>query len=166
MFIVRDGRKEDCIAIESMIKELAVYEKMPNGPEIDHKVLEKDGFGEERLFRTLVSQMVDTNQVVGYALYFYKYSTWVGKGLWMEDLYVKPEFRKLGIGKALVAGVAKKAAQESCDRLEWNCLDWNQTSIDFYKGLGAEDLTASEGWHTFRLDKQHIKEIADKSNLQ
>lgn len=166
MFIIRDGRKDDCIAIEEMIKELAVYEKMPNGPQIDHKVLERDGFGEERLFRTLVAQMVDDKQVVGYALYFYKYSTWVGKGLWMEDLYVKPQFRKLGIGRALVTGVAKKAAQESCDRLEWNCLDWNRSSIDFYKSLGAQDLTADEGWHTFRLSKQQIKDIASESDSQ
>src|SRR5690348_6861343 len=101
MFKIREGIVEDCIAIEDMIKELAVYEKMPTGPQIDYKTLERDGFGDEKLFTTFVAEMMDSRQLVGYALFFNKYSTWNGKCLFMEDIYVKPEFRRLGIGDSL-----------------------------------------------------------------
>lgn len=167
MFAIREGRKEDCVAIEAMIREWAEYENLPNGPEIDHKILERDGFGEQRLFRTLVAQTAD-KEVVGFALYYDKYSTWVGKSLWMEELYVRSEFRRRGIGKALIAGLAKKGAQKGYNRLELNCYLWNLIGIDFIKGFGAQDATAAHGLeqlHTFRFNKEQMKEIGAKSNL-
>ncbi|XP_054155425.1 thialysine N-epsilon-acetyltransferase-like [Oppia nitens] len=170
-YTIREGVKDDCAAIEQLIKELAVYERMPDGPKIDRTILERDGFGDGptgRLFRTFVAQLDDDNskQIVGYALYFYKYSTWEGKGIWLEDLYVRPEYRGKSIGLSLFGAVANQAVLEDCCRLEWNCLDWNQSSICFYKKLNGVDLTESEGWHTFRLTPEHFRQLANKYGQQ
>ncbi len=167
MFTIREGIKEDCLSIEAMIKELAVYEKMPNGPQIDCKQLEIDGFNDDynkRLFHTFVAQLNTTKELIGYVLYFYKYSTWNGRCLWMEDIYVKPQYRRNGIGFKLWQSVAKHAVRESCARLEFNVLDWNSNSIQFYLKFGAINLTQTEGWNTFRLNTNHIKLLAQLEN--
>ena len=164
MFKIRVGEREDCIAIEALIKELAAYEKMPNGPKIDHKVLAEDGFGDQRLFWTFVAELQETKEIIGYSLFFWKYSTWNGRCLWMEDLYVKPEYRGHGIGRQLFIEVMRFAERHSCHRVEWNCLDWNQNSISFYKKFGAIDLTEKEGWHTFRLERQQINKLSKESD--
>ncbi|CAG2110685.1 unnamed protein product [Medioppia subpectinata] len=170
MFTIRVGVREDCAAIEGMIRELAVYEKMPDGPKIDRRVLETDGFDRsgDPLFRTFVAERTDneSRELIGFALYFYKYSTWEGKGLWMEDLYVKPEHRGSGVGYALLRAVAKQTADEGCARLEWNCLDWNHSSIEFYKKLKAVDLTEADGWHCFRLTAHQCSQLVSPSPQQ
>jgi diamine N-acetyltransferase len=167
MFTIREGIKEDCLSIEAMIKELAVILKIPNGPKIDYKQLEIDGFNDDynkRKFYTFVAQLNTTKQLIGYVLYFYKYSTWSGRCVWMEDIYVKPQYRRIGVGFKLWQSVAKRAFKESCARLEFNVLDWSSDSIQFYQKFGAINLTQTEGWNTFRLNTKQIKLLAQFEN--
>ncbi|KAL1274422.1 hypothetical protein QQF64_027236 [Cirrhinus molitorella] len=137
--------------------ELAVYEKMPDQVKISHKELERDGFGRNPFYQCLVAEVSedhkskDGHTKVGYSLFFYTYSTWKGRTVYMEDLYVMPEYRGKGIGKALMATVAKVAKEQHCVRLQFSVLDWNKPSLDFYLAKGAEDLTAKEGWHFLRF---------------
>ena len=166
MLKIRAGIKEDCIAIEAMIKELGVYEKRkdgPNGPIIDRKILERDGFGEQQLLRTIVAEY-DSKLLIGYALYFFKYSTYTGKSLYLEDLYVKPDYRHSGAGRALLTAVTKEGAQHFCHYIEWSCLHSNHDSIRFYLKFGAKQIADNDGWLSFKLDKQQMEFIVNESD--
>uniref|UniRef100_A0A8C6SEL9 Spermidine/spermine N1-acetyltransferase family member 2b n=1 Tax=Neogobius melanostomus TaxID=47308 RepID=A0A8C6SEL9_9GOBI len=116
--------------------------------------LERDGFCQNPFFECLVAEVSDEHRskdghtVVGYGLYYYTYSTWKGRSVYLEDLYVMPEFRGNGIGKGLMCKVAKV----KCVRLQLAVLDWNSPARDFYAAKGAQDLTDSEGWHFIRFD--------------
>ncbi|CDQ87318.1 unnamed protein product, partial [Oncorhynchus mykiss] len=101
--------------------------------------------------------------VVGYALYFYTYSTWKGRSVYMEDLYVMPDFRGKGIGTGLMAKVAQVGVEKQCVRLQLSVLDWNKPSLDFYIAKGAEDLTAKEGWHFLRFHGQTLDTLAKEA---
>ncbi|XP_055790993.1 diamine acetyltransferase 2b isoform X2 [Salvelinus fontinalis] len=105
----------------------------------------------------------DGYTVVGYALYFYTYSTWKGRSVYMEDLYVMPDFRGKGIGKGLMAKVAQVGVETQCVRLQLSVLEWNKPSLDFYIARGAEDLTAKEGWHFLRFDGQTLDTLAKEA---
>ncbi|CAG2114594.1 unnamed protein product, partial [Medioppia subpectinata] len=149
-----------------MIRELAVYEKMPEEPRLDRQVLERDGFDRsgDPLFRTFVAERTaddGSREPIGYALYYSKYNTWEGRTLWMEDLYVKSEYRGSGVGFALMQAVTKQTVDEGCARLEWNCLDWNQK---FYKKLGAINSTETDGWQCYRLTAHQCSQLANASH--
>ncbi|XP_029524612.1 diamine acetyltransferase 2b isoform X3 [Oncorhynchus nerka] len=101
--------------------------------------------------------------VVGYALYFYTYSTWKGRSVYMEDLYVMPDFRGKGIGTGLMAKVAQVGVEKQCVRLQFSVLEWNKPSLDFYIAKGAEDLTAKEGWHFLRFHGQSLDTLAKEA---
>ncbi|XP_062341194.1 diamine acetyltransferase 2b [Osmerus eperlanus] len=165
-FTIRAARKDDCKDISRMIMELAIYEKMPDQVKISHKELERDGFSSNSFFECLVAEVPeedktkDGHTVVGYALYFYTYSTWKGRSVFMEDLYVMPEFRGKGIGKGLMSKVAKEGKGKQCARLQLTVLDWNTPSLDFYVAKGAHDLTANEGWHFLRFDEEAMANLA------
>ncbi|KAJ0062127.1 hypothetical protein NL108_015713, partial [Boleophthalmus pectinirostris] len=138
--------------------ELAVFEKMPDQVKISYQELERDGFCQNPFFECLLAEVSDEqiskcgHTVVGYALYFYTYSTWKGRTVYIEDLYVMPEFRGNGIGKSLMSKVAKVNLEKQCVRLQLSVLDWNSQARDFYAAKGAEDLTDSQGWHFIRFD--------------
>ncbi|XP_072301670.1 diamine acetyltransferase 2b isoform X2 [Eucyclogobius newberryi] len=154
---IRAARKEDCKDIARMIMELAVFEKMPDQVNISVEELERDGFCPNPFFECLIAEMSDEHNskcltVVGYALYFFTYSTWKGPTVFLEDLYVMPEFRGNGVGKGLMSKVAKVAKEKRCVRLQLAVLDWNSPARDFYAAKGAQDLTDSEGWHFIRFD--------------
>lgn len=161
MFIVRPGRVEDCDQIMEMIIELAIYEKFPDGPKITAETLKRDGFCENPLFRLFVAELEDTKQIIGYTLYFYKYSTWEGRGMWLEDFYVREAYRKIKVGYSLFKATVKQALSENCARFEWNVLDWNQVAIDFYKKQNAINLTEIDGWNTYRLDFNAMKQLCE-----
>uniref|UniRef100_A0A3P8ZPD2 Diamine acetyltransferase 2 n=1 Tax=Esox lucius TaxID=8010 RepID=A0A3P8ZPD2_ESOLU len=150
-FKIRAARKEDCKDISRMIMELAVYEKMPEQVKISNEDLERDGFSPNPFFECLIAEVSDEYMnkdgytIVGYTVYFYTYSTWKGRSVYMEDLYVMPEFR----------AVAKR-----CVRLQFSVLEWNKPSLDFYFTKGAEDLTAKEGWHFLRFHGQALDQLA------
>ncbi|XP_032784278.1 thialysine N-epsilon-acetyltransferase isoform X1 [Daphnia magna] len=159
-YAVRKAIKEDCESIQRLIQELADYEKMPNGPQLDPKTLEQDGFGTRPFFEAFVAVEKESNQIIGFALYFFTYSTWQGKSLYMEDIYVQLQHRRKGVGLSLLRSVSQVALSENCVRLNFSVLNWNSPSIEFYKSLGASDLTEKEGWHCFRMNRAEIEQLA------
>lgn len=129
--IIRTGSKTDIPAILGLIKELAAYEKAPHDVEVTIEQMEEWGFGNDKLFDFFVAEK--NNTIVGMALYYYKYSTWKGKCLFLEDIIVTESERQHGYGKLLFNEVAKVAKQQQVKRMEWQVLDWNEPAIKFYK---------------------------------
>uniref|UniRef100_A0A3B3YYW2 N-acetyltransferase domain-containing protein n=1 Tax=Poecilia mexicana TaxID=48701 RepID=A0A3B3YYW2_9TELE len=135
----------------------------------DDNELERDGFCQNPFFECLVAEVPEEHKskegftVVGYALYFYTYSTWRGRSVYLEDLFVMPEFRGNGIGKGLLCKVAEVGRKKECVRLQLSVLDWNKPSRDFYAAKGAQDLTVSEGWHFIRFDGQNLDNLANEA---
>lgn len=153
---IRQARPEDAAAIYDMIYELAVYEKAPEEVVTTPDEIRKTLFGADSKTEALIAE--DAGRVVGYAVFFTSYSTWLGRnGIYMEDLYVSPEYRNKGAGKALLKKIAQCAVERDCGRLEWSVLDWNQSAIDFYLSIGA--LTQSE-WVRYRLDGDALRAFA------
>lgn len=138
--------KKDVPMILKLIKELARYEKLEDEVAATEEILEEWLFEKKRA--EVIFPMVD-GEVVGYALFFHNFSTFLGRaGIYLEDLFICPEYRGNGYGKATIGKLASIAAERGCGRLEWSCLDWNQPSIDFYLSLGAEPM---KGWTVYRL---------------
>ncbi|XP_054611846.1 thialysine N-epsilon-acetyltransferase-like [Dunckerocampus dactyliophorus] len=164
---IRPATRVDCKDISRMIMELAVYEKMPDQVKITCEELERDGFHQNPFFECLVAEVPEENKddftTVGFALYFYIYSTWKGRSMHLEDLYVMPQFRGFGIGKSLLNAVAQVAKEKRCARLQLNVLDWNTASRDFYAAKGAQDLTVEEGRHLVRFDGQSLENLANET---
>jgi GNAT superfamily N-acetyltransferase len=153
---IRIGTKQDLPRLRELIVELAVYEKEPNAVEVTLKELEKDGFGENALFSFFVAEINGVTQ--GIALHYFKYSTWKGKCLFLEDIVVNQEYRGQGIGKLLFDEIVKVAAENQCKRLEWQVLKWNTPAIEFYKNKYNANL--DEEWLNGRLVGNQIQEIA------
>jgi len=144
---IRSATPADVPTILQFIHDLATYEKMDHEVEATEESLQQTLFG-PRPFAECVLAFLD-DQVGGFAIYFHNFSTFLAKpGLYLEDLYVKPEFRGEGLGQALITHVATLANQRHCGRMEWSVLDWNQSAIEFYESLGAERM---EEWTTCRL---------------
>lgn len=151
---IRQATKQDLKTVLYFIKELAKYEKMEN------EVIATEALLNEWIFERKIAQalLISENNIdVGFALYFFNFSTFLGKGgLYLEDLYVLPEHRKKGYGKALFKKLAQIAMDNNCGRMEWVCLNWNQSSIDFYLSLGATPLNE---WTTYRLTEKELKNM-------
>lgn len=133
---LRKGVKEDIPAIFALINELALYEKAPEEVITNVQQMEEDGFGENAIYKFIVAEM--NNEIVGMALYYWKYSTWKGKGIYLDDIIVTEKHRRKGIGKLLMDEVIKIAAREKANKLEWQVLDWNEPAINFYKKYNVE----------------------------
>jgi GNAT superfamily N-acetyltransferase len=136
MLRIRPGKVEDVALLRTMIRELAEFEHELEDVTIREEDLARDGFGVNPRFRTLIAEW--DGQPAGYALFFNYFSTWSGRGLFLEDLFVRERFRVRGIGKALLAEVARIAADEHCYGIHWEVLDWNEKAIALYRALGAE----------------------------
>ncbi len=149
---LRDATSDDVPFILKMIHALAVYEKEPQEVTITQEELLRDGFGPQPLYQSLILEL--EGQPVGFALYYHRYSTWKGKTLYLEDLFVIPEARGSGLGKQAMYELARRAYETGCVRFEWQVLDWNQPAIDFYNSLGARLLPE---WVNCRLDKVGIQ---------
>jgi GNAT superfamily N-acetyltransferase len=137
---VRPATPADIPQILKFVRDLATYEREPDAVLATEADLLRDGFGPTKRFGCIIAELIGGDTVIpaGFALYFYSYSTWRGHaGMYLEDLYVSPEHRGKGIGKALITRVAAIAVAEGCPRFEWSVLDWNTPSIDFYHQLGA-----------------------------
>jgi GNAT superfamily N-acetyltransferase len=143
-------------AVLDLIKELAIFEKEPNAVVITVQDLQRDGFCENPLFYTFVAEIDNSDnekQIVGVALYYYRYSTWKGRTLHLEDLIVKEKMRGSGCGFALYSEIIKQGKKENVRRIEWNVLDWNQPAIDFYEKSGAKVLS---DWCNVQMDEAGI----------
>ncbi|NCD34366.1 MAG: GNAT family N-acetyltransferase [Spartobacteria bacterium] len=146
-FHIRTAEPGDAVLILSFIKDLAEYEKMSHDVVADEAQLNKTLFGDDPKAFVLIGQY--EREPVAFALYFYNYSTFLGKpGIYLEDLYVQPAFRGKGLGKAMLKELATRAVAEDCGRLEWSVLDWNQPAIDFYRSQGAIPM---DEWTVFRV---------------
>lgn len=162
MFNLRPATPEDVSLILALIRELALYEREPDAVHATEADLLRDGFGQRKVFDCLIAELDDqgVKTPAGFALYFHNYSTWRGRaGIHLEDLFVRPEFRGQGIGKALITRVAAIAAEEGCHRFQWDVLEWNTPAIGFYNSLGAQMLTE---WRIMRVADQDLKALAAK----
>lgn len=148
---VRKAIKEDVPAILGLIKALAEFEKAPQEVSVTEDMLLVDGFSDQPLFYTIVG--IVNEEIVGMALYFYKYSTWKGKVLHLEDLIVKQSERGKGYGKILLNEIISVAKSEDLKRIDWQVLDWNTPAVQFYESIGAE---IQKEWWNCRLDKQNL----------
>ncbi len=155
MLSIRPAAREDVRLILEFIRDLAEYERAPECAVATEPDLLRDGFGLEPKFRCVIATW--DGVPAGFALYFYNYSTWQGRpGLYLEDLFVRPEFRGKGIGKALLLHLAQIAVRENCGRFQWQVLDWNTPAIEFYESLGAKTL---KEWLTMRLDGKALERL-------
>ena len=155
-FIIRPAQPQDMEAVLALIQGLADYEHMSDQVTGTPEDMRRAMF-EENVSRCLIAEA--DGVPVGYAIYFYLYSTFIcKKGLFLEDLYLKPDARGKGWGKQLIGAVIDVANRENCCRMEWHCLDWNTPSQEFYKSLGAKPLDAWTGW---RLTRSDIEALAD-----
>lgn len=153
---IRPAQPVDCAVICDLIRELAVYEKLENEAVATPAQLEAHLFGANVKAHAMIAEV--DGKAAGFALYFYNFSTFLGKpGIYLEDLFVKPDYRALGIGKLLLKELAAIAVREDCGRLEWSVLDWNEPAIGFYKKIGAR---AMDEWTVYRLDGAALKELA------
>jgi GNAT superfamily N-acetyltransferase len=153
---IRKATIEDAELILEFIKALALYEKLENDVSANKNLILKNLFGENTKAYCLIAEY--ENEAAGFAIYFYNFSTFLAKpGLYLEDLFVKPEFRAKGIGKALIKELAKIAIEEDLGRIEWWVLDWNTPSIEIYKSLGAIPM---DEWTVFRVTADKFKSLA------
>lgn len=154
-FQIREATREDSQIIYDFIVGIATYEKMLDEVEGDVSDVCETIFDKQQA-HVLIAE--EDAKPVGFAIYFYNYSTFkTRRGLYLEDIFVIPEMRGKGYGRALLLHLAKLAHEKDCGRMEWCCLDWNQASIAFYKSLGA---IAMEEWTTYRFDENRLSEIA------
>lgn len=149
--IIREATKDDMKSVLDLIQELATFEKEPNAVEIRVEDLIRDGFSENPLFQCLVAEVKET--IVGIALYYYRYSTWKGKTLHLEDLIVSENSRGTGAGFALYSEIIAQGKRDNVRRIEWNVLDWNTPAIDFYHKTGAKILG---DWRVVHMDENGI----------
>ena len=152
---LRFATEKDTALILQFIKDLAEYERMTD------QVVANENLLREWLFEKKIAEVlfaVENGVEVGFALFFHNFSTFLGRaGIYLEDLYVKPEYRGRGHGKALIRELAKITVDRGCGRLEWCCLDWNQPSIEFYLSLGAEQMN---DWTVYRFSGDSLNELA------
>ena len=153
---IRFATQEDAPVIVDLIKGLAEYEKLSHEVIVTEEKIKATLFGEKKFAECLIAEI--EQKPAGFALFFHNYSTFLGKpGVYLEDLFVKPEFRKLGVGQALLRRLAQIAIQRNCARLEWSVLDWNKPAIDFYMNLGARPMSE---WTVFRMTEMEMQTFA------
>ncbi|MFM2368556.1 MAG: hypothetical protein RL619_856 [Bacteroidota bacterium] len=164
---IRKGNPEDMKAVLGLIQELADFEKEPDAVLITVDDLVRDGFGPTPLFHVFVAEVESdpsdseqTKEIVGIALYYYRYSTWKGKIIHLEDLVVKDKMRGTGLGYALYAEIIKQGKRDNVRRIDWHVLDWNTPAIEFYEKSGAKVL---KDWHVVQMDKVGIDTFLEKN---
>jgi GNAT superfamily N-acetyltransferase len=154
--LIRTATPADIPLILTFIRALATFEREPDAVTATEAGLLRDGFGPNPFYFCLIAEHND--EPAGFAFYFFNYSTWTGRpGLYLEDLFVHPEFRGMGVGKALLEKIAAIAVEKNCPRLQWEVLDWNTPAIDFYRAMGAEFMDA---WRNVRVTGEALERLA------
>lgn len=159
---IRKGNPEDMKSVLELIQELAIFEKEPEAVVITEEDLVRDGFGEKPLFNVFVAEIENEEkqkEIVGIALYYYRYSTWKGKTIHLEDLIVKEKMRGTGLGSALYSEIMKQGKRDNVRRVEWNVLAWNTPAVNFYKNSGAKIL---DEWQVVQMDQNGIDSFLEK----
>ncbi|XP_005399528.1 PREDICTED: diamine acetyltransferase 2 [Chinchilla lanigera] len=165
---IRAAKQGDCGDILRLIRELAEYEKLSDQVKISEEALRADGFGENPFYHCLVAEILPAPGelqgpcIVGYGLYYFIYSTWKGRNIYLEDIYVMPEYRGQGIGSKIIKKVAEVALDHGCSQFRLAVLEWNKRAMDLYKTLGAQDLTQAEGWRAFRFEGEAMRKLAGR----
>lgn len=155
-YVLRFAQEKDTALILDMIRELADYEHLLHEVKTTEEILRNSLFT-RKVAEVLIGEY--EGKPVSYAIFFYNFSTFEGKpGIYLEDLYVRPQYRKLGLGKALIKAVARLAVERDCARYEWACLDWNEPSIRFYKSLGA---VPKDEWTIYRVEGEALQKLAE-----
>jgi len=161
-FAIRSARVEDVPIIFQLIRDLATYERAPNEVTATEEQLVDVFFGKRPAAEVLLA--FEKDKPVGFAVFFHNFSTWLGRpGLYLEDLFVKPENRGKGYGRALLVDLAKIARDRGCGRMEWAVLNWNDPAIQFYRKLGAKPL---DEWSVFRLTRDGIVKLAETEQVE
>ena len=156
MMTIRFATENDCALILHFIRDLAEYEKMADQVVASEELLREWIFEKQK---AEVLFVCEEGKELGFALFFHNFSTFLGRaGIYLEDLFVLPEYRGNGYGKALLKKLAQIAVERGCGRLEWSCLDWNSPSIDFYRALGAIPM---DDWTTYRLTGETLKKLSE-----
>ena len=156
MMTIRFATENDCAMILHFIRDLAEYEKMADQVVASEELLREWIFEKQK---AEVLFVCEEGKELGFALFFHNFSTFLGRaGIYLEDLFVLPEYRGNGYGKALLKKLAQIAVERGCGRLEWSCLDWNSPSIDFYRSLGAIPM---DDWTTYRLTGETLKKLSE-----
>lgn len=156
--LIRRARPDDVSAILEMIHELAAFEHLSDQVIATTEDYERSLFGENPAAEALVAE--GENGLLGYAIFFSTFSTFVGRaGIWLEDLYVRPDFRGIGLGKGLLKAVGEIAAERKAGRYEWSVLDWNRNAIDLYERVGGEIL---QDWRIVRLGHEELRTLSEK----
>lgn len=156
---LRPASEADLDTIIELIHALAEYEREPGAVRLEREELRRHLFG-PRPYAEVILAETETGESAGFALFFHNFSTWEGKpGIYLEDLFVRPEHRGQGYGKALLVALARLARERGCARLEWAVLDWNEPSIQFYRALGA---VAMDQWTTYRVTGEALERLAGR----
>jgi GNAT superfamily N-acetyltransferase len=157
-FQIKQLSRDELPILLELIVELARFERLEHEVEVTVRSLGNSLFGRNLAAGALLARC--QGKPAGYAIYFQTFSSFVGRrGIWLEDLYVRPAFRSKGIGRALLRAVARVGADHNCGRFEWTALDWNKRAVNFYRGLGAEMM---DQWVLFRMDSKGMRRLAAK----
>lgn len=156
--IIRKATSQDMYQVLDLIKELAIFEKEPDAVEVTVADLQREGFGEQPLFSCFIAEVA--TEIVGAAIVYFRFSTWKGRTIHLEDLIVKEAMRGQGVGAALYTEVMKYGFDLGVKRIEWNVLDWNEGAIKFYERSGARVL---DDWAVVQMDEQGIKNYINNS---
>lgn len=160
-FVIRPACVEDVPVILQLIRDLATYERAPDEVTATEEQLVDVLFGKRSAAEVLLA--LEGQSPVGFAVFFHNFSTWLGRpGLYLEDLFVEPEKRGKGYGRALLVELAKIARERECGRMEWAVLDWNEPAIKFYRALGAKPM---DDWTVFRLTREGIARLANSGQV-
>lgn len=157
MISIREATPADAVLIHTLITELALYEREPHAVKVTAETIEQQLRTDKRPFECVIAE--NNGVAAGFAVYFYAYSTWEGREtLYLEDLYVRQQFRSAGVGFALMTHLAQVASDRNCPRFEWSVLTWNEPAIDFYNRIGAAPV---DGWMRYRMTPETISALAD-----
>ncbi|KAL8586303.1 hypothetical protein ACOMHN_058683 [Nucella lapillus] len=169
-FKIREAKEDDCEDIMQLVKKLGDHVKLLDPISVTAEDLRRDGFGQNPCFHVFVaeattegSEREDRRPLVGYTLYYYTYSPFVGRTCFMEDFFVREDWREKGIGSALLATLTQRALSTGCVYVNWIVFSWNGPSIDYYRHRGAEDMTEKEGWLSFKMGRDRMKQLVEKT---
>jgi GNAT superfamily N-acetyltransferase len=155
-FSINEIRQDEVSGLLELIGELARFEKLEHEVEATVESLTASLFGPEPVVGALIGRVGD--ELAGYALYFFTFSSFVGRpGIWLEDLYVRPAFRRQGLGRMMIEAVARIGAERNCGRFEWTALNWNKNALDFYQKLGAKMM---DEWVLVRMNAEGLRRVA------